>query len=313
MPKLSNVDDKYVNGYKVDKENDDVIYSDEEHVYFDKHDYQRYVSVTTLIKKYENEFDGSFWSAYKACEALADPDLFSVIKQNLLTTKKWDPKTLTVLQIDESEFDVKRQEILDSYEAEKIKSCERGTRVHAEFEEKYYQSEEQEISKYGVGGKFTCKKGYYTLDLERGLYPEFLISWKDPDGDLRVSGQIDLMIKDGNEITIVDYKTNKKIEKESYFNRQTRKRTMMKFPLHEIMDTNYWHYCLQLSTYAYLLQKINPDFIIKKLVIVHIDHSNKITEYECDYLKADVERMLNHYKRDVKIKSQLDLDKPIIF
>ena len=86
MPKLSNVDDKYVNGYKVDKENDDVIYSDEEHVYFDKHDYQRYVSVTTLIKKYENEFDGSFWSAYKACEALADPDLFSVIKQNLLNT-----------------------------------------------------------------------------------------------------------------------------------------------------------------------------------------------------------------------------------
>ena len=121
------------------------------------------------------------------------------------------------------------------------------------------------------------------------------------------------MIKDGDEITLVDYKTNKKLEKESYFNKQTKKRTMMKFPLHEIMDTNYWHYCLQLSTYAYLLQKINPNFKIKKLIIVHIDHSNKITEHECEYLKADVERMLNHYKRDVKIKSQLDLDKPIIF
>ena len=46
---------------------------------------------------------------------------------------------------------------------------------------------------------------------------------------------------------------------------------------------------------------------------IHIDHNNHISEHECDYLKSDVERMLKHYKRDVKIKSELDLDKPIVF
>ena len=88
---------------------------------------------------------------------------------------------------------------------------------------------------------------------------------------------------------------------------------MMKFPMDNIMDCNFYHYSLQLSLYAYLLQKINPNFNIKKLVLIHIDHINHISEHECDYLKSDVERMLKHYKRDVKIKSELDLDKPIVF
>ena len=313
MPKLSNVDEKYVNGYKVDKENDDVIYSDEKHIYIDKIDYKPYVSVTTLIKKYENEFDGDFWSAYKACEALSDSSMFSIVKQTLLNTKKWDPKTLNILNIDEDAFLEKKQEILQSYDTERVKACERGTRIHAQFEEQYYVSEEQSVNKYGLGGKFLCKKGHYKLDLERGIYPEFLLSWRDPEGSLRVSGQVDLLIKDGNEITIVDYKTNRKIDKESYYNRATKSRTMMKFPLHDIMDSNYWHYCLQLSTYAFLLKKLCPEFVIKKLIIVHIDHDDNITEYECEYLEGAVERMLSHYKKSEKIKSQLDLDRPIIF
>lgn len=60
MPILSNVDEKYVDGYRVDKENDDVIYSDEQHVYIDKTDKEKYISVTTLIHKYVNEFDAQF-------------------------------------------------------------------------------------------------------------------------------------------------------------------------------------------------------------------------------------------------------------
>lgn len=60
MPVLNNVDEKYVDGYRVDKENDDVIYSDEQHVYIDKRDKEKYISVTTLIHKYVNEFDAQF-------------------------------------------------------------------------------------------------------------------------------------------------------------------------------------------------------------------------------------------------------------
>ena len=100
---------------------------------------------------------------------------------------------------------------------------------------------------------------------------------------------------------------------ESYYDRTTKSRQMMKYPLSNIQDTNYWHYCLQLSTYAYLLEKIKPSLKIKHLYINHFDHDGNETEYECPYLKDDVIKMLLHYRKINKSKMELDKDKPIIF
>jgi hypothetical protein len=61
------------------------------------------------------------------------------------------------------------------------------------------------------------------------------------------------------------------------------------------------------------LQKINPKFKIKKLIIYHIDHNGVETEYECPYLKEDVERMLLHYRKENKKKLLLEKDKPIVW
>ena len=88
---------------------------------------------------------------------------------------------------------------------------------------------------------------------------------------------------------------------------------MMKYPLNNIMDTNYWHYTLQLSTYAYLLQQINPDFNISGLKIVHFDHNNKQHNYDIEYRKDDVENMLKHYKKQIKIQNELNRNNPIKF
>ena len=87
---------------------------------------------------------------------------------------------------------------------------------------------------------------------------------------------------------------------------------MMKFPLNNRMDCNFEHYQLQLSLYAYLLQQINPNYNIKGLKLVHIDHDNKQHEYDVEYLKDDVERMLKHYKRELKKKAELAKLKPVI-
>ena len=48
-----------------------------------------------------------------------------------------------------------------------------------------------------------------------------------------------------------------------------------------------------------MLQKINPNFIIKDLILVHFDHQGNQTIYHCDYLKDEVERMLYFYKKEV--------------
>lgn len=78
----------------------------------------------------------------------------------------------------------------------------------------------------------------------------------------------------------------------------------MKYPLNNIPDVNFWHYTMQLSTYAWMLQKLNPDFVIKDLVLVHFDHKGNQTIYHCDYRKQDVEHMLYHYKKNLILKQK---------
>lgn len=72
----------------------------------------------------------------------------------------------------------------------------------------------------------------------------------------------------------------------------------MKYPLNNLDDVNYWHYTLQLSTYAWMIQKKNPEFEIEDLVLVHFDHSDNMTVYHLPYLKDEVIRMLSFYKKE---------------
>lgn len=105
--------------------------------------------------------------------------------------------------IDSKIFEKKQSEILQSYEDKKNIACERGTNIHAKLEDLFYQGDKKTITKYAGGGSFDIKKGYYKLDLDRAIYPEFLISY-DFDEYLKLAGQVDLLCKDGNDITIID-------------------------------------------------------------------------------------------------------------
>jgi hypothetical protein len=311
MPKLRGEKHVYENR-EVDKENDDVIYSDKDHIYLGKKDKVRYTSVTQLIHEFTQPFDSAFWSAYKTCEFMMEPEEFYKVKQSLLKNKVWKDSFIDKLGLDKKVFDKKRAEILQGYEDKKNTACDRGTKIHAQMEDSFYQGDRKTIRKYTGGGNIKVEKGYYRLDLDRAIYPEFLISYSF-DEYLKIAGQVDLLVKDGNDITILDWKTNEKIDKESYYDRNTKKHQTMKFPLDNIQDCNFYHYTLQLSLYAYLLQKINPKFKINKLAIVHFDHEGNETEYECEYLKDDVARMLLYYRRQQKVRTELEKDKPIIF
>ncbi len=133
-----------------------------------------------------------------------DAETFSIVKKTLLTSKRFNRVFLKKFNINEEEFDQKQKEILKSYEVERDKSCERGTKIHAEFEQSFYKDGIQKLDKFGIKGEFTCRPHNYQLDLEMGVYPEFLISKISSDGLLKVAGQIDLLIKEGNDITLVD-------------------------------------------------------------------------------------------------------------
>lgn len=315
MPKAQHIEEKYINGIRVDKENDTCAFNDEKHLYFDKVTMQPYISVTQLIGKYSGEFDEEFWSFYKALEALLPEESFYPVKRTLLATKHINKKLIKKLGLDKEVFLQKQNEIKSEYQRKRDESCIRGTSIHSVFENSFYNRTTFDFSKYGykdLAGEFTCIENRNTLAPGNGVYPEFLISVVSKDGLLRVSGQIDCLIIQGNDVYIIDWKSNKSIDKTSYYNRSTKQHQMMKFPLNNRQDCNFEHYQLQVSLYAYMLQQINPAFNIKGLKIVHIDHENQQHEYDCEYLKEDVERMLKHYKREIKKQMELEKLKPVI-
>ena len=314
MPKLKGSETKQLFGYQVDKENSEVFFNDEKHVYLDKLTGEPYISVTTLVGEYTNPFNESFMSKYKALEALADYDHFSLVKPGLLATQVFNYDLLDKLKVDRTEFDAKAQEFLDTWHSTKDEACSHGTYIHSLMEESFYGKNNFDLSCFDcpeIVGNYSCVKGFYPKKLEPGIYPEYLVSWISPEG-LHVSGQLDLCICNGDEISIIDWKTNREIKKRSYFNSAKKKNVMMKYPLNNLMDSNYYHYVMQLSTYAYILEQLNPDKHIKELKLVHIDRDGKQTIYPLEYKKSEVERMIKHYAKTLKQKELLDRDKPFI-
>ena len=284
----------------ITKQNGNIAFEEEAHIYYDvTQPDQKFISVTTLIHSFTQPFDKEFWSAYKALEKLLDKDSWAIEKKSLLSTKKFDKVLLEMHEIEENDFNREQQAILDAWDEENRKSCERGTRIHADLENSFYKKgKDIDISKYQIGGKFECRKDYNALDLENGIYPEYLISRVSPDGKLRIAGQIDLLVKKGNKFIIGDWKTNKKIETKSFYNKSTKSSVKMKFPLNNLDDVNYYHYALQLSTYAWMIQQLDSAYEIEDLVLVHFDHEDNMTVYHMPYLKDEVIKMLTFYKKE---------------
>ena len=299
----------------ITKQNGNIAFVEETHKYFDVTNPNAvFTSVTTMIHEYTNPFDKEFWSAYKSVEKLLPKDAWDIEKKSLLNTKKFDKVLLEAYDISENDFNREQQAILDAWDEENRKSCERGTKIHADLENSFYNKKKDiDISKFEIGGKFVCDKGRTELDLENGVYPEYLISRVSEDGKLRIAGQIDLLVKKGNKLIIGDFKTNKKIETKSFFNTKTKQSVKMKYPLNNLEDCNYYHYCLQLSTYAWMLQKYNPKFEIEDLVLIHFDHNDNMTVYHLPYLKEEVIKMLNHFKKEQILKTNREKRKPIIY
>lgn len=288
------------------KINGDVAFQENGHKYFNLKDSSIiYTSVTTLIGKYEPEFDSEFTSKYKALEKLLPSDVWKKEKGGLWKSHKIPKDFLEVYNISDSELNKVQQEILDEWSKINKESCERGTKIHAQLENSFYKAGSNiTLKKFGIGGKFECKKDYNELDMEYGIYPEYLIYYDNPKLGLHIAGQIDLLIKSGNDIYIADHKTNKKIDLKGFYNSSTRSTEKLKYPLGTLDNCNFNVYQLQLSTYAWMLQKINPNFVIKDLILNHYDHDGKNTLYHCTYLKDDVEKMLKHFARQQKLELQ---------
>jgi len=283
---------------EVDKENEVVKYNDKIHKYWTKDENLNCISVTTLLHKFQN-FDEDFWSQYKALEALTG-DKFKDIKGNLVKSKFFNIDYTKVFGISEKDFNSKREEILKQWADKRDASCVRGTAIHLEHEKQHLAGKTKELK--GLGLKQT-NFGLNTTNKikpgEQAVYPELLLSRISADKKLRVAGQADLVIIDGFDVYVLDYKSNEKMTMKGFYDQRTRSKSTLKYPLNNIEDSNFWHYTIQLSTYAWMIQMIDPRFVIKKLMLIHYDHDGGKTDYECEYRKDDVVRMLAFHKKQI--------------
>ena len=234
---------------------------------------------------------------YKSLEKLIPKEDWKTISKTFRDKMKIPEDIFTMYDFTKQDAIKGQQDILDEWQKNNEESCTRGTAIHAELENSFYKMGANcTLKKFGIGGKFVCDKGRTTLDLEDGVYPEYLISRVSNDGILRLAGQIDLLVKKGHHYIIIDHKTNKSIDKKGYFNSATKSTTKMKYPLNKLEDCNYSHYNLQLSTYAWMIQKLDPEAVIDDLILNWYPHEGGNKQFHMEYLKKDVIKMLSYYK-----------------
>ena len=159
---------------------------------------------------------------------------------------------------------------------------DRGTKVHKEIEDyilKKYNNTYDMKSKQAID--FINKKCIKDSNV---LLPELIIYSEK----LKLAGTIDLVIynKLTNQISLIDWKTNKKINKKAFRESDTG----LRWPTKCLPDCNFTHYTLQLSLYKYILQN-NYNIKVNGIFLMHL--KDKTYElYKCNYKESIIINML---------------------
>lgn len=251
---------------------------------------QKYISVTTLIKKYTPPFDEDYWSSYKALkDVLEGADLWDVYKQR---AGGWEMvldycRKLKNFPYRDAIIQRKKYYIV-TWKQKGEEARDKGTAFHAAAEAALlgttFITESKKEASVISGGDLIEKQEFKT----NTLYPELLIY----NHRFRLAGQADWVLKEGDTIHIKDYKTSKEIVTSAF-----RNETLL-HPIGHVPNANYHTYSLQLSIYAWMLE--NKGFKVGKLSIEHIINEEERKLYPVKYMRDEVVALLKHYEKERK-------------
>jgi|TARA_Y100000992_G_scaffold233833_1_gene164723 ATP-dependent exoDNAse (exonuclease V) beta subunit len=215
-----------------------IVFDEPTHVYTVDGD-SDYMSVTTFNHGNFEQFD-------------ADKIITGMMKSKKWSENKYYGKT--------------RDEIKNLWDINRITASEAGTAMHLDIE-KFYNN--VHVNNDSIEYKYFMNFW--------NIYKHTLIPWRTEmmvwDKDYKLAGSVDMIFEDKEtgELCIYDWKRCKEIKKINSFGKYGNKTCIEHLP-----DTNYWHYCLQLNTYKYLIEK-NYQRKVKEmyLVCLHPDNKNK--------------------------------------
>lgn len=192
-----------------------IEFDDSTHSYYNLDSGEKYISVTTLLKKFEAVVD---WQEVAKNYA----------KKNGFTAEYW----------------------LAEWERKKNEAGAAGTIYHTSREDHFESLEKS--GKNVVTNKLNPEGKKRSIDLNNlseGIHSELLIY----NHHYRVSGQADMVVVRDRKIYINDFKTSNKIEYTSFRHPKTGYK-MMTGPVSHLMDCNVSKFSLQTSFYAYFLE-----------------------------------------------------------
>lgn len=219
-----------------------------------------YTSVTTWNHSHFEQFD-------------ADAVIAKMMaSKNWATNVKYRGKTSDQIK---AEWDLNRDQ-----------AAAAGTEMHAAIELYYNRSEQQRDQVVDqvdqeVDDPDTPEFGYFTnfaRTFGRMLRP-YRTEWTVFHEEARLSGSIDMVFenldlatgKPTGTFSIYDWKRCKEITRNNAFNKWSTTPGLDHLP-----DTNYWHYCMQLNLYKFILQeKYGIKIVDMYLVCLHPDNANR--------------------------------------
>lgn len=256
-------------------------------------------SVTCMIQSY-HIFDKDFWLDYKALEAIIPAEQFEEIKVQLMRAGKVRESVIP----DKEQFQIKRAEIEADWKQKSEDAKAEGTKVHEDLQNAVISDPIYCKNTFGLPTD-TLKVIEPTKPLEQdGIYTEYKMEVPINDYGILV-GVADVIIKQGNKIKIIDYKTSDKIEKTARFNMAQGRKKSLAYPLCHVPDCNLNVYTLQLSTYAWMLQQLNPDLEIETLEIYHIKDYKLKKIYPVEYWKDTIDSLVKWHIKHTKLKEDM--------
>lgn len=266
----------------------------------EKHEYRKngkvYESVTKVISRYCQPFEGSYWATYKGCK--------EVITEKMGETAWWNYKKAAkgwenVVEYYKKsghalhkEIQERKAEYLKSWDVTSHNARVAGSAVHKWRERQIRHDNGFTLAPKGSLVSIPDISGEQLLTLqdfkEDRVYPELVIS----NDEYQIAGTADKVQKVGQIIHISDYKTSKKISKEPFMDR------MMKPPLNELADTNYWHFTIQFSLYGWMLEQLGyrvSSLTLEQLIPPKYEDRDTV-KHEIGYRPDLVEKMLKHFR-----------------
>lgn len=186
-------------------------------------------------------------------------------------------------------YGMTKQQILDSWETNRVLSSNAGTQTHYNIECFYNNMEIVDDSV-----EFEYFKRFVN---DYPQYKAFRTEWCVYYEEVKLSGSIDMVFQntETGEYFICDWKRSKEIKMRSYYGQYA-----IVECISHIHDSNFWHYSIQLNIYRKILQdKYNMKISGLFLVVLHPNNTT-YEMFKVNMMDNTIDKLWNYRKQTLE-------------